>query len=479
MRNLLIFFAFLPYLSFGQNAAKIQGYLKKMDSSFAFRHASWGFSMLNNTSGKIIAQFQSEKSLVPASVQKVFTTASALSLLGDTFHFKTTAELEGSLENNGILNGNIIIVGRGNPVLGSLKGSEEDYTSIIKTFAQQIKSKGVKQIKGKLAADVSYFEYEPIPSSWIWFDIGNYYAPQIGALNLMENQYELYFKPGKKEGDSSTFLSMKPLIPGLTIVNHTITAIGGGDQTYIPGPPREMTKHIYGKMPAGESFKVKGALPRPEIFFLRLLKEELNRIGVRIDSLDPTPYLKTKNTKPLIKLYTHDSPTLSEVCQYANQTSNNISSECILRTLGAEKGKEGSTAEGIEVLKKFLAPRVKNVNSLKITDGSGLSKYNLCSPLQMTQFLSSIQKEKWFTCFLGSLPVSGKEGTMERICDGTAAEGKVMAKSGTMERVKCYAGYLKAKNGQLNPFSIFVNNHNVSNKEIVKWIEGLMEICIE
>jgi D-alanyl-D-alanine carboxypeptidase/D-alanyl-D-alanine-endopeptidase (penicillin-binding protein 4) len=456
-----------------------------MDSSSSFNQASWGFCLLNGQTGKPISQFRAEKSLVPASVQKIFTTASALALLGDTFHFYTKLLVENNLGKEGLLKGDIVVEGGGNPILGSMKGSGEEYKSVIQTFAQQLKNKGVKEVDGSLIADVSYFEQEPIPSSWTWFDMGNYYAPEISALNLAENQYELYFKPGKKEGDSTQFLYTKPFIPGLTVYNHTLTAKGGGDQTYIPGPPREMQKHIYGKMPIGDSFKVKGAIPQPELFFLSLLKDEMSRIGIRTDNASPCIKRKGMPLCPIapkpafIKLYSHSSPSLFDICQYANQTSNNISSECLLRTLGAEIGKEGSTSEGIEVLKIFLSSRIKNIHSLKITDGSGMSKYNLCSPLQMAQFLSSIQKERWHARFVSTLPVSGKEGTLERICDGTKAEGKVFAKSGSMERIKCYAGYVKGNKGSLNPFAIFVNNHDVPNGEIVKWIEGLLEICVE
>ena len=482
---------FLFFLSFflcnalwAQKSSKILHYLHKMDSSNSFRQASWGFCLLNGQTGKTLAQFQSEKSLVPASVQKILTTSAALALLGDTFRFHTSLFGVGTLDKNGTLRGGLCIEGKGNPVLGSVKGSAQDYKSIVQTFATQVKTRGIKQITGKLVADVTYFEQEPIPSSWIWYDIGNYYAPEISALNLAENQYELFFKPGKKEGDSTDFIYMNPTIPGLRLVNHTTTAKGGGDQTYIPGPPRAMEKHIYGKMPLGDSFKVKGAIPQPELFFLYLLKEELIRQGIRMDSVNlcvqrkgEAPCLDPKASQTLY--FRHSSPTLLDICRYANQTSNNISSECLLRTLGAQIGKEGSTNEGIQTVRDFLGSRIQNLRSLKMTDGSGMSKYNLCSPLQMAQLLSSIQKEKWFASFFSTLPISGKGGTMEKMGDGTKAEGKVVAKSGTMERIKCYAGYVKASNGLLHPFAIFVNHHDVPNGEILRWIEGLMELCVE
>jgi D-alanyl-D-alanine carboxypeptidase/D-alanyl-D-alanine-endopeptidase (penicillin-binding protein 4) len=471
---------FLPTISAQPN--KIQAYLKSMDSSEAFKQASWGFCLLSGEDGKTLAKFDADKSLVPASVEKVLTTSSAIALLGDTFRFKTTILVDGEISTEGILNGNIVIKGGGNPVLGSQKGSNQSMEAIITEFAQKIKSAGTKEIKGNLLADVSYFEYEPVPAFWTWYDIGNYYAPHINALNIGENQYELWFKTGKKEGDSTIFIRTIPFIKGLKLTNHTTTAIGGGDQTYIPGPPRSMEKHIYGKLPAGENFKVKGAIPHPEIFFLNLLKDELIKQGVKlsVDSLQLSVVPKSAtNNQQLTTIYTHYSAPLSDICKYTNHTSNNLVAECLVRTLGAEKGKNGSTDAGIELIQAFVKAKVKNTTGLKLVDGSGLSKYNLATPSQFANYLFQISKEKWFSKFQATLPKSGVGGTLEKFCDGTKAEGKVIAKSGSMERIKCFAGYVKDKNGNLNPFTIMVNNQSVSNREIVKWIEGLMERCVE
>ena len=463
---------FTPIIS-AQNL-KIQAYLKRMDSSEAFKQASWGFCLLSGKDGKTLAKFQAVKSLIPASTEKVLTTSTAIALLGDTFRFKTSILADGEISTEGILNGNIIIKGGGNPVLGSQKGSNQSMEAIITAFAQKIKSAGIKEIKGSLLADVSYFEYEPVPAFWTWYDIGNYYAPHINALNIGENQYELWFKPGKKEGDSTSFIRTIPSIKGLKLTNHTTTAIGGGDQTYIPGPPRSMEKHIYGNLPAGENFKVKGAIPQPEIFFLNLLKDELIKQGIKVGEANSSFI-----THPSSLIYTHYSAPLSEICKYANHTSNNLVAECLVRTLGAEKGKNGSTDAGMEVIQAFVKARMKNTTGLKLVDGSGLSKYNLATPSQFATYLFQISKEKWYIKFQATLPKSGVGGTLEKFCDGTKAEGKVIAKSGSMERIKCFAGYVKDKNGTLNPFTIMVNNQSVSNREIVQWIEGLMEVCVE
>ena len=448
-----------------------------MDSSAEFRQASWGFCLLSGKTGKILASFNENKSLVPASVQKVVTTSAALHLLGDTFRFKTQVLYSGSIEK-GILKGDLIMKGFGNPVLGSVKGSQQSTEEVLNEFVDQVKSEGITSIKGNLIADVSYFEYEPIPVAWTWYDIGNYYAPQIGALNIAENQYELHFKPGKKAGDSTLFVRTNPTINGLKLVNHTITANGGGDQTFIPGPPRSLEKHIYGKMPIAESFKVKGAIPQPELYLIQSLKKALEKAGIQQTGKLTVSYsqLATNNSK---LLHTHYSKPLSQICQYANYTSNNLAAECILRTIGAEKGKEGSTAEGLLKVQEFIKTRCGNANGLKQVDGSGLSKNNLMTPAQLARYLLEIRKEAWSTCFIGTLPTSGMNGTLESFCEGISTKGKVFAKSGSMERIKCYAGYVRDKSGTLNAFAIFVNNHDVPNKQIVNKIEGLMELCVE
>ena len=476
-RQILCLFLFFSLQNVQSQNIKITKYLQKIDTSSALKQASWGFCLLSGKTGRQIAAINSSKSLVPASVQKVMTTSAALAILGDTFRFKTQIYYNGKLEN-GVLTGDLIIKGFGNPVLGSQKGSKQNADQLMQELSNQVKRKGIRQVNGRLCADVSYFEYEPIPSFWTWYDIGNYYAPQIGALNLGENQYELWFTPGKKAGDSTKFVRTIPEIEGLKVVNHTITAMGGGDQTYIPGPPRSFEKHIYGKMPAGESFKVKGAIPQPELFFLNTFKKALKNNGIEQSGAIFISYsqLTTQNSQ---LIYTHYSQPLSQICQYANYTSNNLAAECLLRTLGAEKRKEGSTQAGLEVVQEFIKVRVGKISGLKQVDGSGLSKYNLINANQLATYLYSISKENWSKCFINTLPTSGTNGTLERFCDGANTSGKVFAKSGSMDRIKCYAGYVKDKQGTLNPFAILVNNHDVPNREIVNVIEGLMELCVE
>lgn len=460
--------------------SRVASYLAKMDSTLAFRQASWSFCLLSGQNCQLIQQFNSQKSLVPASVVKMFTTSAAIALLGDTFRFKTRLFVDGKISPEGILNGDLIVKGGGDPVLGSLNGGGQMREPLVRELVKEIRLAGIKKIKGKVLVDISYFEDEPVPAHWIWYDLGNYYAPPIMALNIAENQYEVFFKPGFKAGDSTKILYTQPVVPGLKLINHTTTAIGGGDQTFIPGPPHAMEKHIYGKMPVGDSFRIKGSIPRPELFFLQLLKEELKVQSIMFEETGQY-YAPSKpiNTNSYTTLYTHYSPMLSDICRYANYTSHNLAAECILRTLGAEIRKNGSTAAGLEIVNKFVQSRMLNASGFKLVDGSGLSKYNLVSAAQLASYLGNIIQEPWFKKFYGTLPYSGKGGTLEKFCNGTVAEGRVVAKSGSMERIKCYAGYLRDAQDKLNPFAVLVNNHDVPNREVVKWLEGLMEVCME
>jgi D-alanyl-D-alanine carboxypeptidase/D-alanyl-D-alanine-endopeptidase (penicillin-binding protein 4) len=475
--SLFLFFSVSNVL--GQ-PVRVASYLAKMDSNSAFHQASWGFCLLSGKNCQPLQQFNPQKSLVPASVVKLFTTSAAIALLGDTFRFKTQLLIDGKISQDGILNGHLIVKGGGDPVLGSLSGGGQMKEPLMRELVKEIRAAGIKKIKGNVLVDISYFENEPVPAYWIWYDIGNYYAPPLMALNLSENQYEIYFKPGLKAGDSTKILYTQPEIPGLKLINHTTTAIGGGDQTFIPGPPHALEKHIYGKMPVGDSFKIKGAIPRPELFFLQLFKNELKLQNIAFEETSQCyPPSKSINTNSCNTLYTHYSPMLSDICRYANYTSNNLTAECILRTLGAEILKNGSTAVGLEIVNKFVQSRMLNPAGFKMVDGSGLSKYNLVNATQLASYLGNIVQEPWFKKFYGTLPYSGKGGTLEKFCDGTPAEGRIVAKSGSMERIKCYAGYLRDAQDKLNPFAVLVNNHDVPNREVVKWIEGLMEACMQ
>jgi D-alanyl-D-alanine carboxypeptidase/D-alanyl-D-alanine-endopeptidase (penicillin-binding protein 4) len=407
--------------------------------------------------------------LIPASVTKVFSTASALYILGKVKTFKTLLEYDGSIDSNGILYGNIYIKGGGDPSLGSPLFNKDNPLQFIQNWVSVIKNKfGIKEIKGTVMADVSIFDNN-IPGGWAWGDIGNYYGAGTHALSIYDNTYELEFDT--RNPQNPILKNIFPKLPEYVLINDLETSSKQSDNSIIYGYPDTDERIIKGSIPAGKtSFKVKGATPSPDKLVVWLMKEELKKQHV----LFANDTFMVKDNKERKLLYEHSSPTLADIINQTNMKSINSYAECLLNQIALTKYAQGSTIAGLEVMYQFLKNNLLNTDGLYLTDGSGLSRSNAISALHLVQILQLIYKDKNnFEVFKKSLPVAGKSGSIANICKGTPAEGRVFAKSGYMTRVRSYAGYVTTLKGEEIAFAVIVNNYNCSPAEMKAKLEKL------
>ena len=177
-------------------------------------------SIRSTQTGEYKLQYNAHKSVNSASVLKLVSTASALSVLGTNYRFQTFLEHDGVIVDS-VLQGNVYIRGTGDPSLGSPRiGSSVDVISMF--FAQKIKDYGIKKIEGNILGDGSVFSVNSLSDSWIWGDIGNYYGAGINGLNINENLYSVCFKQSKRVGDFAPITKIIPEIPNLKYIN-TVT----------------------------------------------------------------------------------------------------------------------------------------------------------------------------------------------------------------------------------------------------------------
>ncbi len=172
--------------------AQVESFEKFLSDS-SMRHASISMCVADAESGAIIFDFDSEKSLTPASVMKLITTAAALEMLGPEYTFRTVIGYSGVLNSrSGRLTGNIIIRGGGDPALGS-KYFSEHYYEFLNRWVTKIKELGIKKIDGGIMTDDSYYDFQPTPAKWLWEDAGNYYGAGVYGLSVYDNSYEIHF----------------------------------------------------------------------------------------------------------------------------------------------------------------------------------------------------------------------------------------------------------------------------------------------
>lgn len=418
--------------------------------------------------GEIISDYRSNSVATPASTMKVVTTATILELLGPDYRFETKLYIDGKIDNDSTLNGNLYIRGGGDPTLGSDKAGEKDF---FPKWIEAIKKVGIKSIKGRIIADESIFESQVINPKWTWEDMGNYYAPGIHGISYLDNTYRMYFKSGAV-GTTPEIVRTEPQIPGLGMDNHLKSANIGFDNAYFYGAPYSLERSVYGEIPANRSeFVVKGDIPNPALLLAQHLQQRLDEEGISVKNF---PIVQNADYAALTLLFTHYSPALRDIITETNIKSNNHFAEYLFKTIGLQKTEVGSTTNAITTIRKFWKEKGLPTDQLFQHDGSGLSPCDAVSAGFFVQLLTYMRtKSAYSNDFYNSLPVSGGRGTLSSFGTGTALQGKVHAKSGTIESVKCYAGYLELKNRTL-VFAIMVNNPDGTHKQVIKKMEDFL-----
>ena len=476
VRTFLISLIFLSNLCFAQNT--IDNAIKVFATSSGLEYASVSFQVIDLESNSPISILNPKLSLPTASTAKLFSTATALDILGPEYKAKTRIYIDGLIDSNGVLNGNLWIRGGGDPSIGSKYFNKEGkQLAFMKVWVDTLKALGIKSISGSVIADASEFGYAGSPDGWNWSDLGNYYGAGPSGLTISDNLVRYTFSMANV-GKKSVVTSISPYIPGLVFHNYVIASKRSGDHAYIYGAPYSLDRFVTGTLPANRSsFLVKGSIPDPEFQFAFelnniLMDNEVNVSGnpksVRRLEIDSNPI--NYNHRELI--YTHTGTSLIEIINQTNSRSINLFAEHMISLIGYEKTKNGSHEKGLNVLKNHWNSRI-DINGLYITDGSGLSRSNAISAHHFTQLLKYMSTSKYASQFNKSLPIAGVSGTMRNVCKGQSGQNRIAAKSGSMSRIKSYAGYATTKEGKKLAFALIVNNATCSSSALKKKMEVL------
>lgn len=436
-----------------------------------------GASVRNVATNEIVFEKNGKQSFTPASNLKLITTAAAIDILGPDYRFVTRAYFSDSLTTN-LLKGILLIKGSGDPTFGSDKmNGSASYQQIIKNIVRALKLKGVNRFEGVLTIDPTHFEYNAIPMDYTWGDIGNYYGAGSFGLNLNENQTVIAFKPAANVGGITSVQSISLWDTSWTFVNHVRTGpSNSGDKSVIYSSPYNTHYFGEGTIPIGNTFLVKASISDPPKLFASLLVAEMSKQGIvfkgTIEVVQPEDV--KLNVSSLIEFFVHSSPTIKEISTFTNLVSNNLYAETVLKEISFKSSGLGSTLNGVNQVKKYLANKNVDTIGMVIRDGSGMSPFNGISPNQFTQFLVSSASN---TLYTGCIPIAGLQGTVAHICKGS--EGKIRLKSGTMNGTTCYSGYVQANSGRNYAVSFMVNKHEAKNRVVQNILSKvLMEIMM-
>ncbi len=444
-------------------------------SAPAMKHASVAICIKDAGRGTPVVEYNSLASLKPASILKLLTSAASLEILGPDHTFKTLTGYSGTLNRRtGLLDGDIVIMGGGDPALGSPRFAEH-YGNITERWVSSIREAGIKKVKGRVIADDSYFDYHPVPAKWLWEDIGNYYGAGAFGLAINDNTYEIHLNTSLGPGPP-LIVKIIPEECGAELVNR-LTSEGTTDQGYVFASPYSSYGWIEGSVPAGrDNFVLKASIPDPPYLVAVLTESSLEEAGIKTEG-EPSTIRREPDMggREIIPLDTIVSPPLEKIIDFLNKESVNLYAEHLVKELGRICSGDGSTASGTGAVMQFLRESGIETGGLFMEDGSGLSPVNSITAESMVSLLIHMRnKGKYFSEFCSSIPEAGKEGTLKNYFMDPVFGSRMKAKSGSMARVRSYAGYFTTLSGREMAFCIIVNNFTGPSRPVILSIEELL-----
>jgi len=454
--SLLFVFVLVGHFVNAQN--KIQNLEKAFNNLLAdeqAKHALLSLCVLDANSGKTLFAKNEQIGLATASTLKTITAATAFSILGKDFQFQTTLAYTGNITSDGTLKGNLVIIGSGDPTLGSWRYQNKE-NAVLTQWVAAIKAAGIKKIEGSIIGNDSIFGTQTTPEGWVWQDIGNYYGAGTSGLAWRENQFDIHLRPGATTADEAKVIKTVPETPYIKLVNELKTgASGTGDRSYAFLPPYSNVAYLRGSWGMGiGKTGISVATPDPAFDCAYRLQDTLKKVGIQISLESTTSRLLALNNQPIPslseKISTISSPTLSEISYWFLKKSINLYGETLLKTIAVKSGKPATTAKGAETEINYWAAKGIDKTALNIIDGSGLSPGDRVTTSAMANILFQIQKESWFTDFYKGLP----------------EYNGMKIKSGTINDVSAFAGYHTDPAG--NKYVIVININNYSGSGINK-----------
>ncbi len=451
--------------------------IEAFDQDSVLRNASFAYIIYDVTADSIIAERNPDLSLVPASTIKLFTTAAALEILGPRANYRTRLLYDGVIENR-ILKGNLIIKGGGDPTFCMGK---ETMNRVFSSWENSIAKLNIDSVTGNIIGDARIFSEDFIPYTWTWGEINMGYSAAPSGLSINGNLFRLKFDPDKKDFIIPEAGDLAQTHPSSTFLNQ-VAIYDADDELYLVGFPDSPEKRIRGTVREGtRKAEVVGVIHDPALAAATLLRKKLIAKGIRVSgravSTSGMDSLRAlKSSQPRHEIASVGSPSVASMVYSVNHHSNNFLAETLLKQMGVKKQGYGSTEAGVKAVYSFLKSKGIDLSGFYMFDGSGISRYNSITANQLLHLLKYMQHSRDSAVFRSSLSVAGESGTLGKMCLNSDATGNIHGKSGTMSRVKSYAGYAKTRSGHQLIFAVIVNNFNCSTVEMRTKIEHILNL---
>lgn len=447
----------------------LQGELTRAIRSPRWRGDEWGVLVVSLDRGDTLFALNPDRPLAPASNMKLYTTAAALRYLGPDFRFATYLVTTGTVRD-GILDGDLVVYGTGDPTLSDRL--LEDASLPWRRFADALRAHGIREVRGDLVGDASYFASPSVGSGWQDAYMNASYAAPSSALSYNENIVSLHVRPAAEEGWRPEVVAM-PGGRGLSLVNLATTTSGGGTSVRVQRSAYDGPILVEGRIARGAA-GVWRSVPvgDPARYSVAAFREVLEEAGIVVRGAlhavnhpsgsvlgERRVFAPAFEERPVPRvLAVHASPPLLDILKVINQRSQNLYAEQVLRALGRVVHGEGTAEAGARAILAFMREDVGiDPAGLEIHDGSGLSVLNRTTAREIVLLLDHMARSEHAAFYWETLPVSGGERGDLRRMRRTAAEGNLRAKTGTIRNVSALSGYVRAGNGERLAFSILSN----------------------
>ena len=441
---------------------------------------------VKDAKGNTLVAINADQRLVPASNLKLITTGTALHKLGQNYKFKTTLGYTGNIED-GTLNGDLYIIGGGDPTVGAKDSLVTNPAAQFTRWKAIMDKAGIKRINGRIIGDSRAWEGYLEFGDWTYEDVGTFYGAGSGALCFYKNAIDLKVAAGAAEGDPVQAAQSYPETPWMHFTNSAGTGKAGtGNSLFLYTTDLAPYSELRGsfaldRKPKTEHYANKfGALTCAQ-YFLNYLKAVGVEVACGAADIDRGGYLRGTDLVPAekacepVQIGCADSPTLADIVKETNFESDNFYAEAIFRTMG-EEATGYAVYDSARVAEKSVLKKLGlNPEEPTIMDGSGLSRRSAVSARFMVDYLHAMTSSKAFPAFLASIPAPG-QGTVKTLLNNNVSRGRFRLKSGSMEGVLCYSGYLLGDDGTpVASVSVLVNASTAKTAQIRKALEPLFE----
>jgi len=451
--------------------APLQALVDSITQLPQFANMHWGVLIVAPDRGDTLATHNADRLVMPASNMKLITAAVSLAQLGPSYRWTTTVTRTGTIVN-GTLRGDLVIEGRGDPSVSTAMRGADPLIAFAPLVAA-LQAAGIRRIDGRVrASDTRAFPGSPLGFGWEWDDLHEDYGAGVAEL-LFEESFTTLHVSGCARADRAACVTTSPLrhAPGIRS-SVTVRNAGSGkpqltwwrDSAVVPGITMQ------GSIAAGDSTTFTAAQPDARVTYIAAVTEALTRAGIRIRGAR----LPATRANTVTTVTVQSSPTLADVLPALQKPSQNQIAEVLFRTLGLEKTGVGSPDSGRVVVERQLRQWGVRDEGRAIRDGSGLSRHDYLTPSTIVRVLDAMRRAPTFAVYRGALPLAGVDGTL-RTRMQAFAQGRVQAKTGTIDKVRALSGYVTTADGELLLFSIIANNFTVPNREVDRVADMIVE----